>query len=129
LSPKNDKKGSSRLIEGFVILLAFQLAGTIISDKLQIPIPGNVLGLGFITISLIAGIVKLEWVDEAATLLVNNLALFLIPAGVGIMEYFDLIAKEWLPISLSVILSTLAVLLVTAKVTEALQNKGSDDER
>jgi holin-like protein len=52
------------------------------------------------------------------------MALFFIPAGVGVMVYFDLIRREWLPITVATVLSTFAVMAVTGWAETWLEKKG-----
>lgn len=112
------------MIRGMALLVALQFAGEAISRGLQIPIPGNVIGMGLLLAALGAGLVRLEWVQEAADLLLSHLALFFIPAGVGVMVYFDLIRREWLAISVATLLSTFAVMAVTGWTASFLEKKG-----
>ena len=48
--------------------------------------------------------------------LIENLSLLFIPAGVGIMLHAKLIGRDWLPISVALVLSTTLTIIVTALV-------------
>lgn len=115
------------MVRGFALLLLFQLCGEALSHLLDLPIPGNVMGMGLLLLALMLKIVKLQWLEEAAELLLSHLALFFVPAGVGVMVYGDLIAAEWLPISVATILSTFVVMAVTGKLAQRLEAPESDD--
>ena len=43
------------------------------------------------------------------------------PAGVGVMLYFNLIAQEWLPIVVGTVVSTFVVMFVTGFLAEKLE--------
>ncbi len=43
-----------------------------------------------------------------------------VPAGVGVMAHLNRLGDEWLPISVSLVLSTLLTIAVTALVMRAL---------
>ena len=101
------------MLQGMVLLLLFQLIGEGLSAWLKLPIPGNVIGMALMLLALSAGWVKLDWLQEAADLLLRYLALFFVPAGVGVMLYFDLIGREWLPIVAGTVISTFVVMAVT----------------
>ncbi len=117
------------MVRGLAILCCFQLLGELISRAAGLPIPGNVLGMGLLLAALAANLVKLDWIEQAADLLLDNLALFFVPAGVGVMVYFQLIAREWLPISVATIVSTFVVMAVTGKVSDLLEpEEGSHDK-
>lgn len=116
------------MVRGFALLLALQFVGEIISWVTKVPIPGNVIGMGMLLGALAAGWVRLEWVEEASDLLLSHMALFFVPAGVGAMVYFDLIRREWLPITVGTLFSTFAVLAVTGWTETWLERRGSEDE-
>lgn len=115
------------MVRGLTLLLLFQFSGELISRSLDLPIPGNVIGMALLLAGLAFGLVDIKWLEEAAELLLSNMALFFVPAGVGVMVYGDLIAAEWLPISVATILSTFVVMAVTGKLAERLNEEGSDD--
>lgn len=112
------------MVRGLAILLLLQFVGEVISRGLQVPIPGNVLGMGLLLAALGLGWVQLAWVQEAADLLLAHLALFFVPAGVGVMVYFELIAKEWLAISVAMVVSTFAVMAATGWAEVWLEKRG-----
>jgi holin-like protein len=105
------------------LLLLLQFLGELFSTWLALPVPGNVLGMGLLLAALLIGWVKIEWLEEAADLLLSNMALFFVPAGVGVMVYADLISHEWLPISVSLVLSTFFVMAVTGWVEQLLSRR------
>jgi holin-like protein len=115
------------MARGFTLLLFFQFCGEILSRLFDLPFPGNVLGMGLLLIALRAGLVELKWLEEAAEMLLSNMALFFVPAGVGVMVYGDLIAAEWLPITVATVLSTFAVMAVTGKLAQKLESGESND--
>ncbi len=115
------------MVRGFALLLLFQLFGEALSRGFDLPIPGNVMGMGLLLLALMLNIVKLQWLEEAAELLLSHLALFFVPAGVGVMVYGDLIAAEWLPISVATVLSTFVVMAVTGMLAQRLEASEADD--
>jgi len=115
------------MVRGLTYLLLFQLCGEIISRSLDLPIPGNVMGMGLLLLGLIVGWVDVKWIEEAAEILLSNMTLFFVPAGVGVMVYSDLIAAEWLPITVATVVSTFVVMAVTGVLAQKLEAKGSDD--
>lgn len=115
------------MVRGLTLLLLFQFCGEFISRVFDLPIPGNVLGMGLLLLGLMTKLVDVKWLEEAADLLLANLALFFVPAGVGVMVYGDLIAAEWLPISVATVLSTFAVMAITGKLAQKLESPEADD--
>ena len=103
------------MITGFIVLLVCQLIGNFTVDVLDVPVPGPVVGMALLFVVLLirrpgreAGAVR------AADGLLRHLQLLFIPAGVGIIQYLPLLAEAWLPVTAGLVISWLAVLLVTA---------------
>ncbi len=115
------------MVRGLTLLLLFQFLGELVSRAFNLPIPGSVLGMGLLLLALMAKWVDIKWFEEAAELLLSNMALFFVPAGVGVMVYGDLIAAEWLPITVATVLSTFVVMAVTGKLAQKLESSHSND--
>lgn len=116
------------MLQGMVLLLLFQFVGEFLSGVLHLTIPGNVLGMALMLLALLAGVVKEEQLREASELLLTYMALFFVPAGVGVMLYFDLIGREWLPIVAGTVFSTFAVMAVTGWTESWLEKRESEHE-
>ena len=101
-------------LNGLTLLLIYQLSGEVIIRGFKLPIPGPVLGMALLFISLVLYKRVPEALDTASNALLSHLSLLFIPAGVGLMLYFDAIAKEWLPIIVTLIFSTLISMAVIA---------------
>ncbi|RXZ81654.1 CidA/LrgA family protein [Paenibacillaceae bacterium] len=107
-------------MKGLSILLGFTLLGYLIGSTLQLPVAGNVVGLILLVVSLFAGWVKLEWIEDTAQFLLRHMMIFFAPIIVGTMMFFGRIGAEWLPIAASLIGATIVVLLVSGGVTERM---------
>lgn len=108
------------MLGGVALLLLFQLAGDALAAWLKLPMPGNVVGMALLLAALSLGWVKLAWLKQGSDLLLNHMALFFVPPGVGIMLYFDLVSEQWLPLAASTLVSTFLVLAVTGWTEKAL---------
>jgi holin-like protein len=106
---------------GFGIILVFLGAGLLVAAGVNLPIPGSVIGMVLLVVALQTGLVRIEWVKPTAELLLQHMALFFVPPGVGLMLYFDLIAAEWLPIIVAGVVSTLVVMVVVGRVHQRLE--------
>lgn len=111
------------MVNGLIALLAYLFAGDIISTFFDLPIPGGIIGmiLMFITL-LIRGKVD-EPIDTASNGLIRHIGLLFVPAGVGITQYFDLLEREW-PIMVFASISTmLLTLILSAFLFHAIRQK------
>lgn len=106
------------LIKQVAIILGFWFIGELLNYITKIPIPGSILGMVLIVIALEFKIIKPKSVALVANFLLNNMAMFFIPAGVGIMLHFKILKQEWLPITIAIVISSLLVLTVVGKLLE-----------
>ena len=111
------------MIEWLTILAACQLAGEALTKAAQLPVPGPVCGMAFLFIGLLFYGRVPEGLGKVADALLLNLSLLFVPAGVGIMLHFKLLAGDWLPLSAALILSTLLTIGVTASLMAFLSRK------
>ena len=109
------------MLRGLAVLLTCQLLGEMLVRAADWPVPGNVAGMALLLLGLVAGVIQLEWVSEAAELLLTHMALLFVPAGVGVLLYFDLIGREWLPILVATGASTFVVIAVTGHLAQHLE--------
>ena len=109
------------MLQGFVVLLAFQLLGEVIHVASGLPVPGPVLGmLGLLAMLIARGEVSAE-VKGAASGLLRHLSLLFVPAGVGVMVHRKLLAAEWPTLLLVLIASTAIALVVTGWTMQLMQ--------
>ena len=114
---------ASSLLQGFALLLFLQWISTEIIAFLGIPFPPPLLGLLILTALLCTGVIKENYIEDICTALIDKMALLFLPAGVSMILYLDVIKAELLPISLTVILSSVIILCSTALVLEMLLRK------
>ena len=116
------------MLSALTQFLIFQLVGEVTARGFNLPIPGPVLGMLFLFIALmIKGGPGKELQGTSQTLL-QHLSLLFVPAGTGIMVHLNRVASEWLPLMLSLVISTLATLIVTALVMKLCQRAPTTGE-
>ena len=113
----------TKLLHGLAILLALQWLSTEVIAFLGIPFPPPLLGMLILTALLCTGVIKEDYIEDICTALIDKMALLFLPAGVSMILYLDVIKAELLPISLTVILSSVIILCSTALVLEMLLRK------
>ncbi len=114
------------MLGALTVLLVYQLIGEVIVQFAGLPIPGPVIGLLLLFLSLwVRGGLAAPLRDTANGIL-QHLSLLFVPAGVGIMVHFARISGEWLPILAAVLASTALAIAVSALVMRALMRGRSD---
>ena len=94
-----------------------------IVNYFYLPIPGNVVGMILLLILLLTGVIKLEWVNDAASFLLRHLVFFFIPISVGIMTFGALFMKSGLSLLLILILSASMGMITTGAIAQFLTPK------
>ena len=107
-------------LNGITLLLIYQLIGEVSARLLKLPIPGPVLGMLLLFISLLVRDSLAETIETATSALLSHLSLLFVPAGVGVMVHWGRIGHDWLPITVALVLSTLLSLGLTALFMQVL---------
>jgi holin-like protein len=109
-------------------LLLCQLIGELASRALGLPVPGPVLGMVLLFVVLLLrhgedGPAP-DSMNAVAGTLLNHLGLLFVPAGVGVVLYLPLLARDWAPISLAIVVGTLVGVAVTGTLAALLLRVG-----
>jgi putative effector of murein hydrolase LrgA (UPF0299 family) len=111
------------MLESLAVLLVCQMIGEFIVLYLGIPVPGPVVGMALLFFGLmLRGNISKQLADTANGLL-GQLSLLFVPAGVGVMTHLTLLGNQWLPLSASLIISTLLTIAVTGLLMQRLTGK------
>ena len=102
------------------LLLGFQLLGITVVTLLGLPVPGAVMGMVFFLFALMIFDGLLQKTLPVVNVLLAHFALLFVPAGVGIMQHGERLAAEWLPISVSILVSSVLAMVVTILVTRGV---------
>ena len=102
-------------IQFFVIFGCLAL-GEFVVWATGIKLPSSIIGMLFLTFFLKVGWVKLSWIEKLSQLLIANLGFFFVPPGVALILYLDVIQREWFPILMATVVSTVLVLVVTGQM-------------
>lgn len=102
------------------VLLVYQLAGEVLVVLLDLPVPGPVMGMVFLFVTLLIRGSVPEQLRTTAQGLLRHLSLLFVPAGVGVMVHFSLVADVWLPVLVTLVLSILITLGVTGWTMQLL---------
>ena len=118
------------MIFSFALILGFQILGEAIVRLFGLPVPGPVLGM---VLMLFAFFLKDDLVDvirPTAGVLLANMSLLFVPAGVGIMRHGERFMNEGVGIAVTLVASTLIAMAVSGYVILLVQKvlKIEDDE-
>ncbi len=111
------------MLGAITLLLVYQLIGEVIALVFKLPVPGPVIGMLLLFLTLLARGSVGEELRNTANGLLSHLSLLFVPAGTGVMVHLARVADEWVPIVAALIGSTVLTIGVTALVMRALMSK------
>jgi holin-like protein len=102
------------VLVGITLLLCYQLAGEALVLAFGLPLPGPVLGMLLLLLTLVLRESAVLATEAPAEALLGHLSLLFVPAGVGVMVHTQRLGGEWLPIAVALVVSTLLTLVAVA---------------
>jgi holin-like protein len=84
-------------------------------------LPGSVIGMILLFLSLYFKLLNPENVRSAATTITKNMAVFFVPAAVGLMAYGELVSKNLVAIVLAISVSTILTIVTVALIQEKME--------
>jgi holin-like protein len=96
-----------------VLILSLLVAGDVVLDALQLPVPGPAAGLIFMTLYFVARGGPTPSAAHLFDTIIPVAPLFFVPAAVGVVANLELIASAWLSIICAITLGTAATLIIT----------------
>lgn len=116
------------------IIATISFIGELLHFFVPLPIPASVYGMVILFVLLCLKVIKLPQVEDVANWLLSVMPIFFIAPSVGIINSFDSIKGQVLPLVFICFISTIVVTALTGLVAQGiirLQNKkrgGKKDE-
>ena len=107
----------------FARIMGFCLAGELLHKLIPLPIPAGIYGLVLLAAALLTGIVKLEQVKQTGDFLTSIFPLLFVPTVAGVMEVWELIAGNLIPIAIALVVVTWLVMAVAGWVTQIIMDR------
>lgn len=103
-----------KLFIQIAIIFSICWVSLVIEALLPIAFPASVIGMILLLILLLTGVLRVDHIREKSDFLLSNMAFFFIPAGVSVINYFDVLASNLLPLVAVCVVSTVLTFGVTA---------------
>ena len=111
------------MLGSLTVLLIYQLVGEVLVQLTGLPVPGPVVGMLLLFITLMVRKGAPDVLRGTAQQLLSHLSLLFVPAGVGVMLHFGRLGAEWLALAVALVASTVLTIAVTAVVMRLLQRR------
>lgn len=107
-----------QLLKGLAIIFGFSFIGDLLSNYLSVSLPGSIIGLLLLFISLKVKIIKLKDVEDVSDTLQKNMAFLFVPLVVSLSLQFDLFKDSYLSLIAIILITTVITYIFVAKVSE-----------
>ena len=109
-----------KILKQLAIILAISLAGEMLSSVLPLPIPASIYGIVILFTLLVSRVLHVDDIRETSSFLIAFMSMLFIPAGVGLMTSFPLLAENLLAYVVITAISTVVVMVVTGRAAQAV---------
>lgn len=116
-----------KLFREALIILGIYLVGEFLSTSLHLPIPGNILGMIILFVLLCTKVVKVENISTVTNFLLDHLAFFFIPAGVGLMASMGIIKSTWWQLLVVCLSTTVIIIGVTGIIVQFISKRSKEE--
>ena len=110
----------------FTVIMAFTFLGELLNHFLPFPIPASVYGLVLLFLALRMKIVKAEKIEALGSSMVSLLPLLFVPPIVNLLDCWDVVKANLLPILVIVLTSTVLVFGISGKLTQIIMDRKGD---
>ena len=121
-----------KYMKQLAIILAVSLAGELIKQVLDLPVPASIYGFILMFVLLQLGIIREDSVKETGSFLIEIMPLMFIPGAVGILDSWPQMKDSWHILIFIVMITTVLVMAVAGKVTDWMisrEDKHESDHR
>lgn len=108
-----------------LILFGFFLVGDWLHDFFRIPLPGSIIGLLLLWISLILKIFPLHWIETGSYFLLAYLPLYFIPSMIAVIDYGHVFVGKGFFLIVITIISTLLTMAIAGWTSQGMARRSA----
>lgn len=117
----------SEYLKQSALIFGFSLLGEALNRLIPLPIPAAVYGLVLLFTALCLKIVKVEQISKVSDFLLTILPILFVSPAVNLLESWNILAPQVIPIALLVMSSTILVFIVAGLVSQLFCRKEKSD--
>ena len=117
----------SEYLKQSALIFGFSLLGEALNRLIPLPIPAAVYGLVLVFTALCLKIVKVEQISKVSDFLLTILPILFVSPAVNLLESWNILAPQVIPIALLVMSSTILVFVVAGLVSQLFCRKEKSD--
>lgn len=114
-----------KIIKQLFWIFLFSFIGEVFSALIAsfIAIPGSVIGMVLLFTALHFKWIKMQQVDEVGTWLTDNMGIFFVPAGVGLMSNFGILANSWWQLLIIMAVTTVLMMMFVGRIVQSVKRR------
>lgn len=120
-----------KLIKQLFWIFLFSLLGELVSTLIAnyIAIPGSVIGMVLLFFALHYNWLQMEQVDDVGTWLTNNMGIFFVPAGVGLLANFGVLANTWWQLLIIMAVTTILMIAFVGRIVQSVKKRSDQGSK
>lgn len=99
-------------------LCVISFMGNSLVNFINIGIPGSIIGMFILLLLIERKWIPIEKIELGANFLIAELLLFFVPSAIGVIQFQDVLQKDWVQLFLVIAVSIFFVLLFVGVATE-----------
>ena len=103
-----------------VIILGVSFLGELLNFLIPLPVPASIYGLVILFLLLLTKVIKVEHVKETSDLFLAIMPMLFVVAGVGVIDYWDIIKPRLVPAIIIMLVVTIVIMASTGRITQFL---------
>lgn len=117
-----------KYLSQFLIILSFTLAGEALQRLIPLPVPASVYGLVLLFLALCLKLIRVDQVKETGSFLISLLPFLFVSHVVGIVEHWQAIRPQILPLCLLIVSTTVLVFGISGRLVQRIRKGGKAHE-
>lgn len=109
------------------LIFGFSLLGEALNRLIPLPIPAAVYGLVLLFAALCLKLVKVEQISKVSDFLLTILPILFVSPAVNLLESWNILAPQVIPIALLVVSSTILVFAIAGVISQLFCGKEKAD--
>ncbi len=118
-----------KYVKQFMIIMGVSFLGEMLHSLLPLPVPASIYGLLILFMLLMAGILKLEQIEETSEFFLAVMPLLFLSPSVSLITVMDKVMGAFVPVVGTIVVSTVITTAVTGIVTQSVMKLLGDRKR
>ncbi|MFS0781795.1 CidA/LrgA family protein [Bacillus sp. 1P06AnD] len=110
-----------KIILQISVLILFSILGNFLHTYAHIPLPGSIIGLILLFLSLSFRLIPISLVEKGSSFLISFFPLLFVPVFIGVMNYSSLLSIKGAILFLLVIVSTIVTMVISGASSQFIE--------